>query len=39
MDDTKSHNQLILNITLSEDLRKDKKLVNSSENYPFYDFF
>ena len=38
MDDRKSHNQLIINITLSEDLRKDKKLVNNSENSPFYDF-
>ena len=38
MDDTKSHNQLIINNILSEDLRKDQKLVNYSENSPFYDF-
>ena len=37
MDDTKSYHQLIINIKLSEDPRKDKKLLNS-ENYPFYDF-
>ena len=36
MDDTKFYYQFIVNITLSEALRKNKKLVNS-DNYPFYD--
>ena len=35
---TKSCHQLIINITLSEDRRKDKKLVKNVENSPFYDF-
>ena len=36
MDDSKSYYQLIMNIKLSEDFRKDENLVNS-QNYPFYD--
>ena len=36
MDDTKSCYQLIMNITISEDLRKDKKPVKISENSPIY---
>ena len=31
-----SNYQFVINITLSEDLRKDNKQVNSG-NYPFYD--
>ena len=37
LDDTKFCYQLIMTITLAEDLRKDKKLVKNSENSPFYD--
>jgi len=33
-----NQNRTTTNITLSEDLRKDKKLVKNSENSPFYDF-
>ena len=37
--DTKFSYQLIITITLSEDLyRKNKKLLKNSENSPFYDF-
>lgn len=41
-EDTKSHHQqllLIINITLSEDLTKDKKLAKNSENSPFDNFY
>ena len=38
LDDTKSSYQLIITITLSEDLRKDKNLLKNSANSPFYDF-
>ena len=38
MDNAKSHYQLIINITVSENLRKDKKPVKISENSPIYDF-
>ena len=33
-----NQNRTNTNITLSEDLRKDKRLVKNSENSPFYDF-
>lgn len=43
LEDTKSHHQqlllLIINITLSEDLTKDKKLAKNSENSPFDNFY
>ena len=38
MDNAKSHYQLIINITVSENLRKDKEPVKISENSPIYDF-
>ena len=42
LEDTKSHHQqllLTINITLSEDLTKDKKLAKNSENSPFDNFY
>ena len=35
LDDTKFSYQLIMTITLAEDLRKDKNLVKNSENFHF----
>ena len=38
LDDTRSYYQLIINIALSEELRKDKKPLKISENSLIYDF-
>lgn len=38
MDNAKSYYQLIINITVSENLRKDKEPVKISENSPINDF-
>ena len=38
LDDTRSYYQLIINIVLSEELRKDKKPLKISENSLIYDF-
>ena len=38
MDNTNTYHQLIIIITLSEALGKGKKLVNNSENSPFFGF-
>ena len=38
MDNAKSYYQLIINITVSENLRKDKEPVKISENSLIYDF-
>ena len=38
LDDTKSYYHLVINITISKDLRKFKKLLKNSELYPFHYF-